>query len=73
MVNVSTSLPRVLSSARSSSRITDRHSRGRRPAHRTRTPIASISSTRRRITSRLKPMRNRTSSGLRFQFSVLNA
>ena len=64
---------RVFSSAISSSRITLRHSRGRRPAQRTRTPIACISSTRRRITSRLKPIRKRTSSGLRFQFSVENA
>ena len=49
------------------------HSRGRRPAQRTRTPIACISSRRRRMTSRLKPMRKRTSSGERFQFSVEKA
>ena len=43
--------------------ITLRHSRGRRPAQRTRTPSACISSPRRRMTSRLKPIRKRTSSG----------
>ncbi len=45
----------------------------RRPAQRTRTPIEWSWSRRRRITSRLKPMRKRTSSGDRFQFSVENA
>ena len=56
---------RVSSSATWSSRITDFHSRGARPAQRTRTPSSCISSRRRRITSRLKPIRNRTSSGER--------
>jgi hypothetical protein len=35
--------------------------------------MALSSSRRRRITSRLNPMRKRTSSGERFQFSVENA
>ena len=47
--------------------------RRRRPAQRTRTPMACISSRRRRITSRLKPIRKRTSSGERRQFSVEKA
>ena len=46
---------------------------GARPAQRTRTPSSFISSRRRRMTSRLKPIRNFTSSGLRDQFSVENA
>ena len=53
--------------------MTERHSRGRRPAQRTRTPHEFIRSRRRRSTSRLKPMRKRTSSGDRDQFSVENA
>ena len=53
--------------------MTERHSRGRRPAQRMRTPIAASSSRRRRMTSLLKPIRNRTSSGERRQFSVENA
>ena len=53
--------------------MTDFHSRGARPAQRTRTPSSCISSRRRRITSRLKPMRNFTSSGERDQFSVEKA
>ena len=53
--------------------MTLRHSRLCRPAQRTRTPIASSSSRRRRITSRLKPIRKLTSSGERFQFSVEKA
>lgn len=53
--------------------MTDFHNRGRRPDHTTRTPIASSSSRRRWITSRLNPIRNRTSSGDRAQFSVENA
>ena len=53
--------------------ITLRHSRGDRPAQRTRTPIASSWSRRLLITSRLKPMSQRTSSGDRFQFSVEKA
>jgi len=73
IVSVSTLLRRVNSSASSSSAMTERHSFGRRPAHRTRTPSSCISSRRRRMTSRLNPMRNRTSSGERFQFSVENA
>jgi hypothetical protein len=52
---------------------TDLHSLGARPAQRTRTPSSCISSRRRRITSRLKPIKNRTSSGLRDQFSVEKA
>ncbi len=71
--SVSVRLPRVISSAERSSSITLFHSRPGRPAQRTRTPIACSSSRRRRITSRLKPMRKRTSSGERFQFSVENA
>ena len=53
--------------------MTDFHSFGRRPAHRIRTPRASSWSRRRWMTSRLKPMSQRTSSGERFQFSVENA
>ena len=63
----------VISSAVSSSSITDFHNRLRLPAQRTRTPSSFISSRLRRMTSRLKPIRNFTSSGERFQFSVLNA
>ena len=66
-------LSRVSSSATWSSLITERHSRGARPAQRTRTPSSFISSRRRRITSRLKLIRNRTSSGERDQFSVEKA
>ena len=66
-------MSRVSSSATWSSRITDFHSRGARPAQRTRTPSSCISSRRRRITSRLKPIRNFTSSGERDQFSVEKA
>src|SRR6478752_3558510 len=44
-----------------------------RPTQRMRMPSSSISSRRRRMTSRLKFMRNFTSSGERFQFSVENA
>src|SRR4051794_27171811 len=73
MLSVSTSLPRVSSSATWSSRTTDFHRRGTQPDHVTRTPISCISSRLRRITSRLKPIRNRTSSGERVQFSVENA
>ena len=53
--------------------ITDFHRRGARPAQRTFTPSSCISSRRRRITSRLKPIRNFTSSGERLQFSVEKA
>ena len=53
--------------------MTEPHSRGRRPTQRIRTPHSCSWSRRRRMTSRLKPMRKRTSSGLRFQFSVENA
>ncbi len=60
-------------SATWSSEMTLFHSLGRRPAQRMRTPIACSSSRRRWITSRLKPMSQRTSSGLRRQFSVENA
>ena len=49
------------------------HWAGRRPIHRTRTPQSLRMSRRRRITSRLKPIRKRTSSGERFQFSVEKA
>ena len=63
----------VSSSARSSSAMTLPHSFGRRPTQRTRTPISLSWSRRRRITSRLNPIRKRTSSGERFQFSVENA
>src|SRR5690625_6848586 len=63
----------VRSSASSSSLITDFHNFGRRPAQRTRTPHSCIWSRRRRKTSRLKPIKKRTSSGERFQFSVEKA
>ncbi|GAA1578382.1 hypothetical protein GCM10009742_22910 [Kribbella karoonensis] len=63
----------VRSCAYSSSSITLFHNRGRRPDHTTRTPIASSSSRRRWMTSRLNPIRNRTSSGERAQFSVEKA
>src|SRR5450759_635872 len=53
--------------------IPERHSRGRRPAQRTRTPQSFIVSRCRCSTARLKPIRKRTSSGERFQFSVENA
>ena len=53
--------------------MTERHSRGLRPAQRTRTPQSLSWSRRRCSTSRLNPIRKRTSSGLRFQFSVENA
>jgi hypothetical protein len=46
---------------------------GRLPAQRMRTPMSFISSRRLRMTSRLKFIRNRTSSGDRRQFSVENA
>ena len=62
----------VRSIATSSSSITDFHSFGRRPDQRTRTPHSSIWATRRWMMSREKPIRNRTSCGLRFQFSVEN-
>ena len=68
-----TSLPIVISSAMSNSLITLRHIRGREPTQRMLTPIAFRFSRRRRTTSRLKPIRKRTSSVLRFQFSVENA
>src|SRR4051794_37178503 len=73
MVRVRTSLSFVSSSATWSSLITDRQSLGARPAQRTFTPSSFISSRRRRITSRLKPIRNLTSAGERVQFSVENA
>src|SRR4051794_8405484 len=73
MVRVRTVLSLVSASAVSSSLITLRHNRGRRPAQRTRTPQEFISSRRRRITSRLKPISQRTSSGERRQFSVEKA
>ncbi len=63
----------VISSATCSSLMTDFHKRGARPAQRTRTPSSCISSRRRRITSRLNPIRKRTSSGERDQFSVEKA
>ena len=68
-----TSLSTVIFSAISNSLMTLRHMRGRDPTHRIRTPIASRFSRRRRTTSRLNPIRKRTSSVLRFQFSVENA
>ncbi len=73
MYSVTASLSLVCSSATWSSWTTLFHSFGIRPAQRTRTPIASISSRRRWMTSRLKFIRNFTSSGERFQFSVENA
>src|ERR1700754_2005096 len=69
----STVLCLVRSAATSSSLITLRHSRGRRPAQRTRTPSASSSSVRWRVASRERPIRTRPPSGLRRQFSVENA
>ncbi|SIJ27772.1 Uncharacterised protein [Mycobacteroides abscessus subsp. abscessus] len=63
----------VISAAVSSSSMTERHRRPRLPAQTMRTPSALSSSRRRRMTSRLNPMRKRTSSGERFQFSVENA
>ena len=62
-----------MSSAIANSLMTLRHRRGREPTHRIRTPIALRFSRRRRTTSRLKPIRKRTSSGERFQFSVEKA
>jgi hypothetical protein len=56
-----------------SSCTTDFHIFGMRPTHRMRMPSSSISSRRRRMTSRLKFIRKRTSSGDRFQFSVEKA
>ena len=53
--------------------MTLRHSLGRRPAQRMRTPRSLSSLRRRRMTSLLKPIRKRTSSGERVQFSVENA
>ncbi|MGX1120744.1 hypothetical protein RKD37_006107 [Streptomyces ambofaciens] len=52
---------------------TDFHSLGIRPAQRTRTPRSSRVSRDLRMKSRLKFIRNRTSSGERFQFSVEKA
>lgn len=68
-----TSLSFVMSSAIASSLITLRHRRGRDPTHRILTPIAFRFTRRIRTTSRLKPIRKRTSSGERFQFSVEKA
>ena len=68
-----TSLSTVICSAMSNSLMTLRHIRGREPTQRIRTPMALRFSRRRRTTSRLKPIRKRTSSALRFQFSVENA
>ncbi len=68
-----TSLSTVICSAMSNSLMTLRHIRGREPTQRIRTPMSLRFSRRRRTTSRLKPIRNRTSSVLRFQFSVENA
>ncbi|CFS35279.1 Uncharacterised protein [Mycobacterium tuberculosis] len=70
---VMTSLLLVISSATANSLMTLRHSRGREPTHRIRTPSFFRVSRRRRTTSRLKPIRKRTSSGERFQFSVEKA
>lgn len=70
---VITSLPTVIFSAMSNSLMTLLHMRGRDPTHRMRTPIALRFSRRRRTTSRLNPIRKRTSSVLRFQFSVEKA
>ena len=68
-----TSLPTVISSAMSNSLMTLRHIRGRDPTQRMLTPMMARFSRRRRTTSRLKPIRKRTSSVLRFQFSVEKA
>ncbi len=68
-----TSLSTVICSAMSNSLMTLLHMRGREPTQRIRTPISLRFSRRRRTTSRLKPIRKRTSSVLRFQFSVENA
>jgi hypothetical protein len=73
MFNVQVLFPAVYSSASSSSRMTEPHSLGRRPDQRTRTPQASSWFRCRRSTSLLKPIRNRTSSGERRQFSVEKA
>ena len=53
--------------------MTLRHIRGREPTQRIRTPMSLRFSRRLRTTSRLNPIRKRTSSVLRFQFSVENA
>jgi hypothetical protein len=68
-----TSLPTVICSAMSNSLMTLRHMRGREPTQRIRTPMSLRFSRRLRTTSRLNPIRKRTSSVLRFQFSVENA
>ncbi len=66
-------LPLDISSAVCSSEMTLFHNRPGRPDQTTRTPRSTSWSRRRRMTSRLKPIRKRTSSGERFQFSVENA
>ena len=68
-----TSLFTVMSSAMSNSLMTLRHIRAREPTQRICTPMMSRFSRRRRTTSRLKPIRKRTSSALRLQFSVEKA
>ena len=68
-----TSLPTVICSAMSNSLMTLRHILGRDPTQRICTPMSLRSSRRRRTTSRLNPIRKRTSSVLRFQFSVEKA
>jgi hypothetical protein len=72
-VNVNLSLSRVSCSAYSSSPITLRHNRGPPSRPPDADAISWNSSRRRWIVSRLKFIRNRTSSGERFQFSVENA
>ena len=61
------------SSASRSSLMTLPHRRCSRPIHTIRTPQEFRVSRWRRSTEREKPMRKRTSSGERFQFSVENA
>jgi len=73
MVSVHVLFPAVYSSASSSSRITEPQSLGRRPDQRIRTPQSSSWLRCLRSTSLLNPIRKRTSSGDRRQFSVEKA
>ena len=73
MASVNPVLSCVSSSAASSSRNTERHRRGRRPAQTMRTFFSWSSSRWRCSTSRENPRMNRTSDAARRQFSVENA